>query len=273
VDLASTALAFSTSGVDVASSTSYELYFGANVLAQSGPGPFLHPLGIFNAASYAPPGFPVSPGGFVALFGNGLAQAPAQAGIPFPTVLDSVQVTVNGINAPIYAISPTQINAVVPYGVTGSTATFVVNNATIMSNAVTVPLAATAPGVFSANANGLGDGAIRHADYSPVSQTSPAMPGEIVQVYLTGLGAVNPAVPDGTAAPSLPLSNVTAPVTAFVGGIQVSNIQFHGLSPGLASLYQLNLQIPSTVGPGPQPLEVQTANGSTGLVDVWIAAP
>ena len=69
VDLDSTALVFSTSGVDVASSTSYELYFGATVLAQSGePGPFLNPLGIFNAASYVPPGFPVSPGGFVSLF-------------------------------------------------------------------------------------------------------------------------------------------------------------------------------------------------------------
>ena len=87
IDLASTGVTFSTSGVDVASSTSYEIYFGASVLAQSGtsPGPFLQPLGVLNAASYVPPGFPVSPGGFVALFGNGLAQASAQASIPFPT--------------------------------------------------------------------------------------------------------------------------------------------------------------------------------------------
>ena len=273
VDLASTGLVFSTSGVDVASSTSYELYFGASVLAQSGVGPFLHPLGIFNAASYAPPGFPVSPGGFVSLFGTDLAPASDQAGIPFPKGLDNILVNVNGLPAPIYAISPTQINAVVPYGVTGSTATFVVFNNTMASNAVTVPLAATAPGVFSMNANGLGDGAIRRADYSVVSQANPAKPGDIVQVYLTGLGAVNPAVPDGTAAPSSPLAKVTAPVTAFIGGIQVSNIQFQGLSPGMASLYQLNLQIPSNVGAGPQPLEVQTASGSTSMVDVWVAAP
>ena len=66
---------------------------------------------------------------------------------------------------------------------------------------MTVPLAPTAPGVFSLSANGLGDGAIRHADSSLVNQANPAMPGEIVQVYLTGLGAVNPPVPDGTAAP------------------------------------------------------------------------
>ena len=63
---------------------------------------------------------------------------------------------------------------------------------------MTVPLAPTAPGVFSLSANGLGEGAIRHADSSIVNQASPAMPGEIVQVYLTGLGAVNPPVPDGT---------------------------------------------------------------------------
>jgi uncharacterized protein (TIGR03437 family) len=279
VDLASTALVFSTSGVDVANSTSYELYFGASVLAQTGPAPFLHPLGIFNAASYAPPGYPVSPGGFVSLFGNGLAQSSAQASIPFPSMLNNVQVTVNGLPAPVYAVSPTQINAVVPYGVTGPTATFVVINSAlpatnpVASNSVTVPLALTAPGVFSLSANGLGDAAIRHADYTVVNQSSPAKPGEIVQVYLTGLGAVTPAVPDGTAAPSGTLAKVTAPVSAFVGGIQVSNIQFQGLSPGAASLYQLNLQIPSNAGAGPQPLEVQTANGFTSMVDVWVAAP
>ncbi len=279
VDLASTGLIFSSTGVDVASSTSYEIYFGGSVLAQSGnaPGPFLQPLGIFNAASYAPPGLPVSPGGFVAMFGSGLAQGLAQAStLPFPILLGNVQVTVNGLNAPLSAVSPTQINAVVPYGVTGPTATFVAINTTAaspMSNAVTVPLAPTAPGVFSLSANGLGEGAIRHADSSLVNQASPAAPGEIVEVYLTGLGAVNPPVPVGMAAPGAPYALVTAPVTVFVGGVQVTNIQFQGLSPGAASLYQLNIQIPSNVGPGAQPLEVQTADGFTDIVDVWIAAP
>jgi len=279
VDLASSGLIFSTSGVDVASSTSYEIYFGGSVLAQSGTGtgPFLEPLGIFNAASYAPPGLPVSPGGFVAMFGSGLAQGPVQAStLPFPILLGNVQVTVNGLNAPLSAVSPTQINAVVPYGVTGPTATFVAINATAaspMSNAVTVPLAPTAPGVFSLSTNGLGEGAIRHADSSIVNQASPAAPGEIVEVYLTGLGAVNPAVPDGAAAPGKPYALVTAPVTVFVGAVQVTNIQFQGLSPGAASLYQLNIQIPSHVGPGAQPLEVQTANGYTSIATVWVAAP
>jgi uncharacterized protein (TIGR03437 family) len=273
VDLDSTALTFSTSGVDVASSTSYELYFGASVLTQSGAGPFLQPLGIFNAASYAPSGFPVSPGGFVALFGNGLAQTTAQSGVPYPKILGNVQVFVNGLNAPVYSISPTQINAVVPYEVTGTTATFLVMNGAASSNSVTVPLAPTAPGVFSLGGNGLGDGSILHANYSVVNQADPATPGEIVQVFATGLGAVNPAVQDGTAAPSQPLAKVIAPVTAYVGGIKVTNIQFQGLSPASASLYQLNIQIPSNVSAGAQPIEVLTANGFTDLVDVWVATP
>jgi uncharacterized protein (TIGR03437 family) len=271
VDLASTALTFSTSGVDVASSTSYELYFGASALAQSGPNVFLHPLGIFNAASYAPPGLPVSPGGFVALFGNGLSQVKDQSGIPFQISLDNVQVTVNGLYAPVYAVSPTQVNAVVPYGITGSTATFVVINDTNSSNSVTVPLAPTSAGVFSMSSNGLGDGAIRHnADASIVNQASPAVPAEFVQVYLTGLGSVNPAVADGAAAPTKTFANVTLPAAVYIGGVKISNIQFQGLSPGMASLYQLNIQIPTNLAPGPQMLEVQTANGFTSLVDIWI---
>ncbi len=62
----------------------------------------------------------------MSLFGDGLAQTTTQAGVPFPNILGNVQVLVNGLNAPVYSISPTQINAVVPYEVTGSTATFVV---------------------------------------------------------------------------------------------------------------------------------------------------
>jgi uncharacterized protein (TIGR03437 family) len=273
IDLASNSLVFSTTGPETQGSTLYELFAGTSVLPQSStsPVPFLNPLGIFNAASYAPPGYPVSPGGFIAMYGTDLASATQQATIPFPAMLGQTTVTVNGSPAPVYAISSTQINAVVPYEVTGTTATFIVTVNNVPSNAVTVPLAPTAPGVFSLSANGLGDGAVTHADDSLVSQARPAAPGEIVQVYLTGLGAVNPPVSDGTAAPAKPLANATAPVSVSVGGIPVTNIQFQGLSPGLASLYQLNIQIPSNTPSGPQMLSVQTANGSTGLVDVWIA--
>ena len=121
--------------------------------------------------------------------------------------------------------------------------------------------------------NGLGDGAILHADYSVVSQSNPASPGEIVQVFLDGLGVVSPAVADGTAAPGKePLARATAPMNVYVGGLAAPNIQYKGLAPGLAGLYQLNVQIPLNLGPGPQDLAIQTVDGFTDMVDVWVAS-
>lgn len=270
--LSSNTVMFSTSGAEVSAPVSYELFAGTSALPQSqvGPLPFLNPLGVFNAASYAPPGGPVSPGGFVALFGTGLASTPQTASIPFPNVLGQTMLTVNGIPAPIYAVTPGQINAVVPYEVTGTSATFLATINGSQTNPVTLPLEPTAPGVFSLSANGLGDGAITHVDNSVVNQSNPAHHGEFVQVYLTGLGAVNPTVGNGQAAPSSPLAKASAPVTVTIGGTPVTNLQFEGLSPGLASLYQLNIQIPAGAPTGPQMLGISTADGSTNQVDIWI---
>ena len=70
VDLASTSQTFTTSGVDIGNSNSYELYFGARMPTTSGSGVFLDPQRVLNAANFAL-GYPLSPGGFVALFGTG----------------------------------------------------------------------------------------------------------------------------------------------------------------------------------------------------------
>jgi uncharacterized protein (TIGR03437 family) len=68
-------------------------------------------------------------------------------------------------------------------------------------------------------------------------------------VYLTGLGAVNPAVGDGEAAPSSPLSSTTNTIGARIGG-QAATVQFAGLVPGSVALYQMNVQVPSTATAG-----------------------
>ncbi len=188
-------------------------------------------------------------------------------------MLGGVQVSINGTTAPVYSVTPTQISAVVPYAVTGSTANIVVTVGATKSNPVSVPLAPTAPGIFTISNNGLGDGAILHADYSVVSQANPALAGETVQVFLTGLGAVSPGVQDGAAAPGkAPFAQVVAPLNVYVGGLPAASIQFKGLAPGLAGLYQVNVQIPANLGPGPQSLAMQTPDGFTEMVDVWIGA-
>ena len=267
---------FATSGVNVTDALDYEIYFGAKLPAQSGTGVFLNPQGILNSASFAPPGYPLSPGGFVSLYGTGFgSQNFTASSFPFPaTTTTGVQVSINGTPAPIYSVvaaSPAQITAIVPYAVTGATATIVVTVNGAKSNSVDVPLAATAPGVFSVAQNGLGDGAIRHADGSVVNANNPAMRGEIVAVYLAGLGAVSPSVPDGAAAPAKePLARITGPVNVYIGGELVSSIAYAGLTPTLAGLYQLNVQIPFTLASGSQDLAVQTTEGFTDMINIAI---
>src|SRR6185295_6663132 len=149
VNVASTGTSFATSGVDIADSSSYELYFGSKLIPQSGTGVFLNPQGVLNSASFAPPGYPLSPGGLMTLFGTGFGSTSgtAQGGQTFPTTLANVQVTVNNTPAPLYNVSGPagQISAVVPFGVTGTVATVVVSVGGTKSNAVEVPLAPSAP--------------------------------------------------------------------------------------------------------------------------------
>ena len=187
---------FSSSGVDVFNSSSYEIYFGALLAPQSGTGVFLNPQGVLNAASFAPPGYPISPGGVMTLFGTGFPSTAVTASAPpFGTTLGGVQVSVNGTSAPVYSVSSTQISAIVPFGATGSTATIMVTVNGSKSNSVVVPLAPTSPGIFSIPANGISSAAALHANYSIISATNPATQGEIISIYLTGLGATNPKVP------------------------------------------------------------------------------
>ncbi|MEO5925665.1 MAG: hypothetical protein ABIR70_17715 [Bryobacteraceae bacterium] len=273
VNVSANSILFSTSGVDVVDSNSYELSFGVRMPAQSGAGVFIDPQRVLNGASFAL-GYPVSPGGFVTLFGTGLSTQTTNAKtFPFPATLGNVSATVNGKTAPIYLVSPTQISLVVPYSSTGNTATIIVTSNGVASNTVEVPMAATAPGIFSLTQNGLGDGAVLHANYSVVNADSPALPGEIVQVFLSGMGGVTPSVADGAAAPgTTPFAVVNAPTAVTIGG-QNAQIFFNGLTPLLASLYQLNVRIPTNLAPGAQSLAVQTIEGFTDMVSIRVGKP
>lgn len=263
---------FTTSGVDVVDSFGYELSFGIKMPPQSGTGVFINPQGVLNAASFAV-GYPISPGGFVTLFGTGFGTQSATAGaFPFPNVLGNVSATVNDKPAPIYRVLPEQITLVVPYSVTGSTASIVVKVSGTASNTVEVPLADAAPGIFSLTQNGLGDGAIRHANNTVVNADSPALPGEIVQVFLSGMGSVTPAVIEGAAAPTSRLTTVNALTAVTIGG-QDAQISFNGLTPGLASLYQLNVKVPASLPPGAHSLAVQTPLGFTDMVSIRVGRP
>ena len=262
--------AFAGAAINPNDPGAYEIYFGVLTQPQAGTGVFLKPLGVVNAASSAPAGNPISPGEFVTLYGTGLAKSNQTAAPPYPLSLNGVSVLINNKPAPLYFVSPQQINVLVPFGTTGPTATIVVQNSNVNSNTVTVPVAATAPGIYTLDQSGSGGGAILHVDYSLVNAAKPAIGGETVLIYLTGLGTVTPAVADGTAGNINTLYTANADVTVYVGGEQAT-VLFKGLAPGYPGLYQLNVTLPQFLpASGNLPLAIQTLNAYHDQVDIPI---
>ena len=242
-------------------SDNYQLALYVKGTPLNGTGVFLDPRGVVNAANNIPFTAQVSPGELITLNGTGLysGQLLVANSLPFPNILGGVKATVSWVvngatssaDMPLYYVSPTAIAAIVPYGVPtdGSYLTFQVNNNGSQSNSVVSFSGITQPGVFTLPPGGVGHGAILHADFSVVSTASPAKIGETVQIFLTGLGPVNPAIAAGAAGPTNPLSVVTNNVDVTVDGI-AAKVLYQGLAPQLAGLYQLNVTIPAGVTTG-----------------------
>ncbi len=249
----------------------YEIFFGVRMASLSGTGVFLNPQRIISAAGYAPAGSPISPGEFIALYGTGLAKSTQVAAPPYPSALNSVTVTINNKPAPVYFVSAGQIDCLVPYSTVGSTATIVVQNGAAASNTVSVPVAPTAPGIFSLDQSGSGPGAILHADYSVVNADKPAISGETVLFFLTGMGTVSPTVTDGTAGGANPLSKTTvSSIGVYIGG-QPATVIYSGLAPGFPGLYQMNVTLPTVIPfPGNLPVALVTPNAVHDQVDIVI---
>lgn len=250
-------------------------YLGLSVALQapnfSAPasGVYIYPTGIVNQATFSPFTAGVSNGEMVTIFGNNLAPGTVpNSGLPLKTGLDGVTVTVNGTPAPLFYVSPTQILINVPYEATlacaqvsnmSCYAQFQVTNASGTSNAVTEVLNATTPGVFTGN-SGLGYGYVQHSDYSLVTPSHPAQPGETVMAYVSGLGNVSPIVTDGAAAPGG--ENAVNTITAYIGGISAP-VTFAGLVPTLTGLYQVNLTVPSTAPAGDNTIDISGPDSDT----------
>jgi uncharacterized protein (TIGR03437 family) len=234
--------------------------------------PYLYPTGVVNAGSFAPFTAALAPGELIILYGSNLAPpgTVVTPSVPFLNSLNNVQVMVNGLAAPLYYVSPGQIAAIVPYSATTPILQIqVINNGTA-SNIVTNFSGLTAPGVLTQSQNGLSYGDVVHQDGSLVNAKNPAKPGETVSVFLTGLGAVNPSIPDGAAGPTGTLSETTNTITAYVGG-QQATVTYSGLAPGFAGLYQLNLTVPSGATAGDNFLEITGPDSDSAVCLIAVA--
>jgi len=247
--------------VAIGTNGNYSLLVGMHAATFSGPGVYLNPIGVSNAASAQPVTASIAPGELITLVGTGLASSTVvtQGGQPFPTRLGGVTVSIDNLPCPIYYVTAGQLAVSVPYGVAANQsglANIQVTNNGVQSNVVQVYLTDGAPGSFSQTANGIGYAAATHAATGQlITPANPAEPGEYISLYLTGLGTVTPTVADGVVGPSSPLSwsdiynagNLTVNFNDFTNGTagNAGNISFAGLGPTLAGLYQINVQVPT----------------------------
>jgi uncharacterized protein (TIGR03437 family) len=223
--------------------------------------------GVVNAASFT---FPVAPGALISIFGSNLApQNAAASQIPLPMSLAGVSVRFNNnIFAPLLFVSPTQINAQLPWEVAANgAATVVVNNSGVESAPQTVQVSLFSPAVFSAQGYAI---AIHVNGTLVAPKTSPAMPGETLQLLATGLGPVTPAPVTGSNSLDVPRNTTTTP-KVLIGGAS-AQVTFSGLSPQFVGVYQVNFVVPPTSANGDNiPLQIQIGEtASSGLTNVAI---
>jgi uncharacterized protein (TIGR03437 family) len=228
---------------------------------------------IVNAASYEEG---ISPGGLATIFGDNLTTV---SGVlyayanPLPDQLADVQVYVSGIPAPIYGIAyaggQDQISIQVPYAApTGHNAAEiqVIDQGTTVADFFTDSFTED-PGIFT-----YGDNlAIAEAsDYSLIGTDNPAIPGEPLMLFVTGLGPLDQDLVDGYGSPtSEPLATTLDPFQVIVDN-EECNVFFSGLSPGFVGLYQVNFYVPDDAASGNLQIYIQStyANSAIAILPV-----
>jgi uncharacterized protein (TIGR03437 family) len=261
--------------------------------AAYGQRPVISPGGVVNAASYAtggPSGKAVAGGSIVSVFGRNLATVTQSASaLPLPTSLGGTSVTVNGIAAPLFFVSPGQINLQLP-----SSGRYPISSLGFQM-VVTTPAGASDPypldlvlgegfGIFTLDGSGCGPGAVLNlasdGSMSLNSPSSSASPGDFISVYGTGLVGFYNAPPDGSPAPSNPPS-LAMSWSLYQGAFDLPpsfppspldlRVSWAGRAPGFVGLDQVNVRIPDAVRDGcGVPLMIETTGGLSQPIPVSI---
>jgi uncharacterized protein (TIGR03437 family) len=230
------------------------------------------PTAVTNAGSFQPG--PVAPGEIITIRGTNMGPpAPGVvatiSGNSLPATLADTQVTFDNIPSPLLYVSDTQINAIVPYGITGRAQTrVVVASKGTPSTAIVLNVADSAPDIFPSGAPGVpsNQAAALNADGSFNGPNNPAAKGTAIVIYATGEGQTNPAGTDGLIIPldvnALKKPSLTVRVT--IGG-QEAEVQYAGSAPGFVSgALQINAVVPpGAPSGGSVPISFSVGNNSS----------
>jgi uncharacterized protein (TIGR03437 family) len=191
----------------------------------------------------------VGQGTILEVYGTHLSTSAMNApSLPLTTTLNGTSVIVGGIPASLYYVGPNQIDAEVPFElVQGNQYQIVVSSNGALSTPDNLSVTAVTPGIASVHSTG--SIVAQHADSTPISTAAPAAPGDVIVMYLAGLGATDVTVADGAPSPFSPLAHPLVTPVLTMNGTQVP-LDFVGLTPGLVGLYQINVRVPATMPNG-----------------------
>jgi uncharacterized protein (TIGR03437 family) len=248
-----------------AKATGYSQTFTGAIRVQ----PTISAGGVVDAAAGKTP---IAPGSYVSIYGSNLTEnytdSVTYAPYALPLTLDGVTVSFDvpsaKISVPGYLtfVSPGQINVQVPWELQGQTSAQV--KVTLYGysygNVVTVPLADTAPQFFDI---GGGIAAARDQNNAIVTTANPVKRGQVVQLYMNGLGPVTNGPASGEFASSTALTYTKAQDTAVTIGGQPAQVLFTGLAPSFPGLYQVNAIVPAGISAGTVPISLTIAGVTT----------
>jgi uncharacterized protein (TIGR03437 family) len=226
-----------------------ELYFadaGEGAIYQLASGnPSVTAAGVVNAASF---NGTATAGSLASLFGVGLTTVNGSVTatqFPLPTSLSGTSLTLDGIAAPLLAVANVdgleQINFQVPWELDGRTqASLVVTNNGTSSAPITIPLSVQ-PGLFAGSRD-----------------------GTLLQLWATGLGPVLTTPATGQAAT---VSSIRDPVQVLVNGAEAT-VEYAGLAPGFAGLYQVNARLADSIPAGPLDVGLRAGGSDSNTLQV-----
>jgi uncharacterized protein (TIGR03437 family) len=201
-----------------------------------------------------------APGMLLSVYGMALGGFVQSAGtIPLPQFLAGFVASVNGVSAPLYYVSPDQVNIQIPYETQPGNNTLTVVNPYASVN-YTLKIVPAAPGIFMSNG-------------FTAAPFSSAARGQITTLFITGEGQVSPALADGTTpASGTPISQLPKPklpVTLTVAG-QNATIDFVGIPSGLVGVTQINYQVPESTPLGVQQVVVTVGGVASQVANLTV---
>ncbi len=226
--------------------------------------PAIFTNGTVNAADYTRS---FAPGAIISIFGTNLAvSTQAAPQIPLVGTLAGTSVLVGGSPTPLLYVSPSQINAQLPYGLSGNTA-IQVKTAAGTSNTDTISVAARAPKIFTVDFSGQNTGTVTSFGSNYLfNSANPDYPAAVISIWLNSVGATTGNPVAGQAAPAS--ATVSDTVTALIGGV-AAPVSAAVFQPGSVGLYRVDVQSPFVVLTGPVSVSV-TIGGVTSQANVSV---